>query len=74
MQTTPSNRRGGCLFVSSGKDIADRLRCFFWGDGGDMGIGVKSEPGGEVPQYSADGFDIHAILEGDGGESVPLRY
>ncbi len=39
-----------------------------------MGIGVQSEACGEVTQHARDGFDIHAVLEGEGGEGVPLRY
>ncbi len=39
-----------------------------------MGIGVQGEPCGEVTEHSADGLDIHAVLEGKGGEGVSLRY
>ena len=35
-----------------------------------MGIGIQCEPGGEVAEHSADGFDIHTVLQGDGGEGV----
>ena len=35
-----------------------------------MGIGIQCEPGGEVAEHAADGFDIHAVLQGDGGEGV----
>ena len=38
--------------------------------GGDMGIGIQGEPGGEVPQYAADGLDVHTVLKGDGCEGV----
>lgn len=35
-----------------------------------MGVGVQSEACGEVVQHSADGFDIHAVLKGEGCEGV----
>ena len=35
-----------------------------------MGVGIQGKPGGEVAEHSADGFDIHAVLQGDGGEGV----
>lgn len=39
-----------------------------------MGIGVQGEPGGEVSQHAADRLDVHTVLQGDGGEGMPLRY
>ena len=39
-----------------------------------MGVGVQGEACGEVTQHSADGLDVHAVLECDGCEGVPLRY
>ena len=35
-----------------------------------MGVGVQGEACGEVAQHAGDGFDIHTVLEGDGGEGV----
>ena len=35
-----------------------------------MGVGIQGESGGEVAEHSADGFDIHAVLQGNGGEGV----
>ena len=35
-----------------------------------MGIGVQGEACGEVTQHAADGLDIHAVLQRDGGEGV----
>ena len=35
-----------------------------------MGVGIQGESGGEVAEHSADGFYIHAVLQGDGGEGV----
>ncbi len=42
--------------------------------GGDMGIGAQGKPRREVTRHGGDGFDIHAVLKGEGGEGVPLRY
>ena len=39
-----------------------------------MGISIQGKPGGEVAQHAGDGLDIHAILQGDGRERMPLRY
>ena len=32
-----------------------------------MGIGVEGEPCGKVAEHAADGLDIYAVLQGDGG-------
>ena len=47
-----------------------RLNGFFMCQGGDMGISIQSEACGEVTQHTADRFDIHAVLRGEGGEGV----
>ena len=39
-----------------------------------MGVGAEGESCVVVPQHGGDGFDVHAVLEGQGGEGVPLRY
>lgn len=39
-----------------------------------MGVGVQREARRVVAQHTADGFYVHAVLEGHGGEGVPLRY
>ena len=36
-----------------------------------MGVGVQSEPGAEVPQHPGHGFDVHSVLERQGGKSMP---
>lgn len=36
-----------------------------------VGVGAESEPGVVVPQHGGDRFDVHAVLEGQGGEGVP---
>ena len=44
------------------------------GVGGDMGVGIQREARRVVPQHTADGLDVHAVLQGHGREGVPLRY
>ena len=44
------------------------------GVGGDVGVGVQREARGVVPEHTADGLDVHAVLERHGCEGVPLRY
>ena len=41
---------------------------------GDMGVGVQCEARGVVSEHTADRFHVHAVLQGHGGEGVPLRY
>ena len=42
--------------------------------GGGVGVGAECESCIVVSQHGGDGFDVHAVLEGQGGEGVPLRY
>ena len=35
-----------------------------------MGVGVQSEPGREAAQHTADGLDVHAVLQGECCEGV----
>ena len=35
-----------------------------------MGVGVQGETGGEVAQHAGYRLDVHAVLQGDGGECV----
>ena len=35
-----------------------------------MGIDVESKSCAVMPKHSADGFDVHAVLQGKGGKSV----
>lgn len=52
------------LVGSDTQHIANSLCCLLLGGSGDMGVGVQGEAYGEVPQHSADDFDIHAVLKG----------
>ena len=44
------------------------------GGGGHMGVGVQGEPGAVVAQHAGHRFHVHPVLQGQGGEGVPLRY
>ena len=39
-----------------------------------MCVGVQSEACWVVAQHTGQGFHIHSVLYGQGGEGVPLRY
>ena len=40
----------------------------------DVGVGAEGEARVVVAEHTADGFDIHAVLECQGRERMPLRY
>ena len=58
----------------TGEDIAHCLRRFHLRVGGDVGVSVQREPRRVVAQHTADGLDVHAVLQGHRREGVPLRY
>ena len=39
-----------------------------------MGVGVQRETRRVVTQHTADGFDVHPVLQCHRREGVPLRY
>ena len=39
-----------------------------------MGVGIQREARRVVTQHTADGLDIHSVLECHGCKGVPLRY
>ncbi len=43
---------------------------FFLGCRCYMGVGVQGEAGGEVAEDGGDRLDVHAVLQGNGGEGV----
>ena len=57
-----------------GEDAPHRLRRLELCVGGDVGVGVQREARGVMTKHRGYGFYIHAVLEGHGGEGVPLRY
>ena len=50
------------------------MRRFELGVGGHMSVGVQRKTRRVVPEHTADGLDVHAVLERHGREGVPLRY
>ena len=46
------------------------MRRFELGVGGDVGVGVQREACRVVTQHTADGLDVHAVLQGHGREGV----
>ena len=41
---------------------------------GGVGVGAEGKPGVVVAQHGGYGFHVHAVLQGRGGEGMPLRY
>ena len=39
-----------------------------------VGVGAEGESGVIVPEHTADGFDVHSILQCQRCEGMPLRY
>ena len=39
-----------------------------------MGVGVQCEPCAVVSQHSGDGLDVHAVLQGQSCERMPLWH
>ena len=54
----------GKLLDSTGEETAYGIGRFGLHCGGDVGIGVQCEPCGVVAQHARQGFDVHAVLEG----------
>ena len=46
------------------------MRRFELGVGGDVGVGVQCETRRVVTEHTADGFHVHAVLQGHGREGV----
>lgn len=53
-----------------GRNAGHNISRLALGLGGDVGVGVQGEAGGEVAQHTADGLDVYAVLEGQGGKGV----
>ena len=39
-----------------------------------MSVGVQRKPCRKMPQHARYGFDVHAVLQSQRCEGVPLRY
>ena len=57
-----------------GHEISHSFRRLILHLAGGVGVGAEREPCVIVPQHTGDRLDVHAILQGQGGEGVPLRY
>lgn len=65
---------GSCLLCLPRQHLTHRFRCLLLRCRSHMGIGIQCEPCREVPQHTRHGFHIHAVLEGQRGKRMPLRY
>lgn len=41
---------------------------------GGVGVGAECESGIVVPQHGGHRLDVHAVLQGHGGEGMPISY
>ena len=55
-------------------EAAHRLCCLVLLLPCSVGVGAESESGVIVAEHTADGFDVHAILQCQRCEGMPLRY
>lgn len=55
-------------------DRADGVRRILLHLGCGVGVGVEGEACGVVAQGSREGFHVYAVLEGQGGEKMPLWH
>ena len=51
-------------------EVAHGLRCLVLLLAGGVGVGPQGKSGIVVPQHSGDRFDVHTVLEGQGGEGM----
>ena len=54
-----------------GHEISHSFRRLILHLAGGVGVGAEREPCVIVPQHTGDRLDVHAILQGQGGEGVP---
>ena len=54
--------------------VSHRLRRLDLRGGRDVGVGIEREARAEVPEHAADRLDVHAVLERERGERVPIGY
>ena len=80
-RSAPAGKFGfptGALFYLGGgalsylcHEIPHSLRCLVLFLAGGVSVGAEGESGIVVAQHGGDGFDVHAVLEGQSGEGVP---
>ena len=77
MENFPSNEIRWLTSYSScshRQHVAHRVRRLDLRRSGDVGVGVQREPRAVVAEHSTHRLDVHAVLECQRGECVPLRY
>ena len=57
--------------LSTGEDAFHRSRSFFLRRRCDVRVGVQREAGGKVAEHTADGLDVHAVLQSERRKGVP---
>ena len=69
-------RRSACLWDLSNlcHETAHFLRSLLLHLPRGVGVGAECESGIIVAEHTADGFDVHAILQCQRCEGMPLRY
>ena len=55
-------------------ELAHRISRLLLHPGGDMGVGAQCEACVVVPQHTGDRLDVHAVLESQRGEGMPLWH
>ena len=64
----------GVVLHHLGHEISHSFRRLILHLPGGVGVGTEGETCVIVAQHTGNRLDIHAVLEGQGGEGVPLRY
>ena len=62
------------LLESTGEDTAHRIGGFFLRRGCDVGVGVQRKSRAVVSQHPGDCLDVHAVLQGQRSERMPLWH
>ena len=62
----------GLLLHDLGHEAAHGFRSLILHLPGGMGVGAEGEARVVVAQHTGDRLDVHAILQGEGGEGMPL--
>ena len=57
-----------------GHEISHGFRRLILHLAGGVGVGAEGKPCVVVAQHTGDRLDVHAVLESQGCEGVPLRY